>query len=91
MIDASQARYWRGHLLDAAPGEVLEISRRDTSGLPHGVTNAIQKYGLRFSVSTVPSAEAESWLSEGGYVIFKFWATDFPSVTRFSGNNPAAR
>jgi hypothetical protein len=91
MIDATQASYWRGRLFDSTPREVFEISRRDTSGLAPGVTSAIAKYGLRFSVCTVPSGEAESWLSQGGNVIFKFWATEFPSLTRFSGNNPAVR
>jgi hypothetical protein len=91
MMDASQSGYWRGRLFDAPPGEVFEISPRNTSGLPRRVTEAIQKYGLCFSVSTVSSVEAESWLSQGGNVIFKFWATEFPSVTRFSGNNPASR
>ena len=91
MMDASQASYWRGRLFDATLGEVFEISRRNTSGLPRRVTEAIQKYGLRFSVSTVSSVETESWLSQGGNVIFKFWVSEFPSVTRFSGNNPASR
>jgi len=91
MMDASQSGYWRGRLFDATLGDVFEISRRNTSGLPGRVTEAIQKYGLRFSVSTVSSVEAESWLSQDGNVVFKFWATEFPSVTRFSGNNPASR
>ena len=91
MMDASQALYWRGRLFAATRGEVFEISRRNTSGLPRRVTEAINQYGLRFSASTVSSVEAESWLSQGGNVVFKFWATEFPSVTRFSGNNPASR
>jgi hypothetical protein len=81
----------RGRLFDATFGEVFEISRRNTSGLTHGVSCVIDKYGLRFSVSTVPSVEAESSLNQGGNVVFKFWATEFPSLTRFSGNNPAVR
>jgi len=55
------------------------------------VATAIRKWGLHYSVSVVPPGNAETWLSENGMVIFKFWATGFPSVRRFSGNNPAAR
>jgi hypothetical protein len=91
MMDASQASYWRGRLFDSKLGEVFEISRGVTSELPRRVTEAIHQYGLRFSVSTVSPVEADSWLSQGGYVIFKFWATEFPSLTRYSGNNPASR
>jgi uncharacterized membrane protein len=91
MIDASQVSYWRSRLFDSKPGEVFEISRRDTSGLPRVVATAIRKLGLHFSVSSVPPGDAEVWLSANGMVVFKFWATDFPSVHRFSGNNPAAR
>jgi hypothetical protein len=55
------------------------------------VAPAIRKWELQFSVSIVPPGDAEAWLSENGMVIFKFWATGFPSVHCFSGNNPAAR
>src|SRR5882757_1052120 len=91
MIDASQVSYWRSRLFGSSPGEGFEISRRDTSGLPSVVATAIGTFGLHYSVSIVPPGDAESWLRENGLVVFKFWATGFPSVHRFSGNNPAAR
>jgi hypothetical protein len=91
MIDASQVSYWRSRLFDSKPGEIFEISKRDTSGLPSVVAPAIRKWGLQVSVSIVPPGDAEAWLSENGMVIFKFWASGFPSVHCFSGNNPAAR
>jgi len=46
---------------------------------------------LRVSATVVDAKDAEPWLSENGYVVFKFWATDFPMVNFFSGNNPAIR
>ena len=91
VIDASQASYWRSRLFDSRVGEVFEISRADLSGLPLAVALAIQKFALRFSVTVADPAEAEPWLSEGGAIVFKFWATDFPSVRSYSGNNPAVR
>jgi hypothetical protein len=56
---------------------------------PGGLASAIDQYDLRFSVSTAPAAEADTWLSSNGNVVFKFWVTDFPTLIRFSGNNPA--
>ncbi len=91
VIDASQASYWRSRLFDSRVGEVFEISRADLSGLPLAAALAIQKFALRFSVTVADPAEAEPWLSEGGAIVFKFWATDFPSVRSYSGNNPAVR
>jgi len=91
MIDASLVSYWRSRLFESNPGEVFEISRRDTSGLPSVVATAIRTFGLHYSVSVVPPGDAQAWLSENGMVLFKFWATGFPSVHCFSGNNPASR
>ena len=91
VIDASQASYWRSRLFDSRAGEVFEISRADLSGLPLDVALAIQRFALRFSVTVANPAEGEPWLSEGGAVVFKFWATDFPGVKSYSGNNPAVR
>jgi hypothetical protein len=91
VIDATQVAYWRGKLFDSRAGEVFEISRADVSGLPLQVAAAIRKFGLRFSVAVVDPAQAAPWLSEGGLVVFKFWATDFPTIVLYSGSNPAVR
>ena len=89
--DATQASYWRKRLLDSAPGEVFELSRADLSGLSRGSALAVHRFGLRYSATVVDAKYAEPWLSENGCVVFKFWATDFPMVSFFSGNNPASR
>ena len=91
VIDASQSSYWRSRLFDSKSGDVFEISWVDLAGLPSRVALAIRKFGLRFSVTVADPAEAEPWLRECAPVIFKFWATDFPSVRRYSANNPAVR
>lgn len=90
-IDATQAPYWRTRLLDSAPGEVFELSQGNLSGLSRGSALAVQKFGLRISATVVDARDAEPWLSENGCVVFKFWATDFPTVSFFSGNSPAIR
>ncbi len=90
-IDATQASYWRRRLLDSTPGEVFELSRVNLSGLSRSAALAVQKSGLRISVTVVDARDAEPWLSENGCVVFKFWATDFPTVSFFSGNSPAIR
>ena len=90
-IDATQASYWRRRLLNSTPSEVFELSRADLSGLSRDAALAVQKFGLRISATVVDARGAEPWLSENGCVVFKFWATDFPTVTFFSGNSPAIR
>lgn len=90
-IDATQASYWRKRLLDSTPGEVLELSRADLLGLSRDAVLAVQKFGLRFSAAVVDARDAEPWLGENGCVVFKFWATDFPTVSFFTGNNSAIR
>ena len=89
--DATQASYWRRRLLDSTPGEVFELSRADVSGLSRGAAIAVQRFDLRISATVVDARDAEPWLSENGCVVFKFWATDFPTVSFFSGNSPAIR
>ena len=91
VLDASQSSYWRIRLFESKAGEVFEISRANLSGMPWRVALAIQQFDLRFSVTVAEPAEAESWLSENGAVVFKFWATEFPTVKLFSGNNPRVR
>jgi len=88
IIDASQYSYWRKLLFESNEYDVFEISTDHCNGLDSDTVAAINKYNLRFKVSKVPSHEAEDWLSQGGSVIFKFWATDYPSVVMFTGNNP---
>ena len=91
VVDLSQVSAWRLRLFDSKPGEVFEISREDLSGLPSRVAAALRRYRLRYSVTVADVAEGEPWLRENGAVVFKFWATAFPTVKAFSGNNPAVR
>ena len=89
VIDASLSAYWRTRLFDSKPGESFDISRADLSGLHWSVAMAIQRYDLRYCVAVVDPTETEPWVGAGGAVVFKFWATDFPTVKRYSGNHPA--
>ncbi|GAB3255625.1 hypothetical protein [Chitinimonas naiadis] len=88
VIDASVNSLWRKRLFEAQPGDIFSICKNDTAGLHQEVVNAIYRYDLKFSVRTAVATEAESWLSENGMVLFKFWATGFPTLSRFTGNNP---
>ena len=91
LVDASQASSWRSRLFDSKAGKVFEISKTDVSGLSLPVAIALRRFGLRFSVAAADPQDAEPWLSENGAVVFKFWATAFPAVRAFSGNNPGQR
>ncbi|KQU80515.1 hypothetical protein ASE08_26350 [Rhizobacter sp. Root16D2] len=70
---------------------MFELSRASLEGLSGDAAGAIQKLGLRFSVTRSESEAADSWLEQNGAVVFKFWATDFPEVRFLSGNNSAIR
>jgi hypothetical protein len=86
-IDLSQSSPWRKKLFESVNQEVFTISQGDV-GLPQDLAAAVLKYRLEFSVRTAAPHEAEPWLSENGAIIFKFWATKYPSLQRFTGNNP---
>jgi hypothetical protein len=88
VLDLSQHSYWRKRLFDSVPGEVFAVSGGCTRGLRRDAQVAICRYGLHFSLQKIESSEAEMWLSEGGFVVFEFWATAYPSLRVRSGNNP---
>jgi hypothetical protein len=89
IIDLSQVSYWRKRVFESSPNQVFAISADDTRGLRKNGVTAIHRYKLHYCVRIVEMAEAGSWLNDSGLVIFKFWATDFPTVRAYSGNNPA--
>lgn len=88
VIDASQVSYWRKILFNSEYNEAFPIDKDHLEGLWPDTAKAIQRLNLRFKVAKVPAELAEPWLSEGGLVIFKFWAANYPSVKMYSGNNP---
>ncbi|MBC2737473.1 MAG: hypothetical protein HF981_24140 [Desulfobacteraceae bacterium] len=88
VVDLSQNSYWRKKLFDAEENEPFDIDKNNIDHLPNNLIKEILEYDLKYQVAKVPSDETESWLSEGGLVIFKFWVKDFPSVKIYSGNNP---
>jgi hypothetical protein len=88
VLDLSQDSRWRKRLFDSVPGQVFAISVNDTQGLSRDAAAAVRRYRLHFSLQRVDSSEAEAWLSEGHNAIFKFWATTYPGVRVYSGNNP---
>lgn len=88
LADASQSRFWRQRIFSSQVGEVLSIDRDTCQSLPARLCHALRRYGLRYSVRIAAASEGPQWLSEDGLVLFKFWATDFPRVHDFSGNNP---
>ena len=88
VIDASQDSYWRKKLFESEDYELFPIDKDHLEGLLPEVAKAIKQYDLHYLSAKVPAEEAEPWLSEGGLMIFKFWAKTYHSVKMFSGNNP---
>jgi len=91
VVDASLVSSWRKKLFDANESEEFSIDSDNCDGLWADTVAALKKYQLSYRVARVPDSEAEVWLSDGGMVVFKFWATKYPSVRIFSGNNPDIR
>ena len=87
LYEVSTSPYWRKLLFESKPNKVLGISYCSYSALSDSLRKALSTYHLEFSVSVVSENEAESWLSENGNVIFKFWANAIPSLKMYSGNN----
>lgn len=88
VVDATQHTYWRDLLYKSDYYDSIPINKEHMQGLSKCVCLAIEKYNLQYLTAKIRPDEAESWLSDGGLVIFKFWAQEFPSVNIFSGNNP---
>ncbi|XOF33609.1 MAG: hypothetical protein ACL93V_16700 [Candidatus Electrothrix sp. YB6] len=88
VIDASQNSYWRQKLFESEKYESFQIDKDHLEGILPEVARAIKRYDLYYLASKVSADEAEPWLSEGGLIIFKFWAKHHPSVKMFSGNSP---
>lgn len=68
--------------------KLVPIDKDHLEDLWPDTAKAIQRLNLRYMVAKVPAESTEPWLSEGGLVIFKFWAVRHPSVKAYSGNNP---
>lgn len=88
VIDASQQTYWRKKLFESTTDQVFVIDQHHHVGLCPATIAALKKYELSYSVKKVDDSEAAAWLSQGGLVIFKFWANRYPKVKAFTGNNP---
>ena len=90
IIDASQYSYWRCLLFDSKDHEEFLIDREHVQDFPQRTVDAIRRFNLKYKVK-VTDEYVNEWFSESGLVMFKFWASDFPSVKMFSGNNPDVR
>ena len=86
--DLSLDSSWRKRLFEANFHQAFPIDAGHLDDVPGRIAEPIKKFNLRFLAAKVPPQETESWLSDGGMIVFKFWAQEYPSVSRFSGNNP---
>lgn len=88
VIDASQKSFWRRKLFEAKENFTFIIDYENCQELSPDTIEALRKYKLRYLVAKVAECEAESWLSEDGLVVFKFWPLKYPGIKMYSGNNP---
>ena len=88
VIDLSQKSYWRERLFNSNKNQHFDINENNFEEASKILKEAIMKYKLKFKVCRVHESEADHWLSEGGNIVFKFWATNYPSLKAYTGNNP---
>jgi hypothetical protein len=88
LVDLSQRSFWRARLFQASLGESYPVDSDHLDGVPARLAGAICARHLRFEIAKVAPEETEPWLSEGGLIVFRFRAREFPSVALYSGNNP---
>ncbi len=90
---------FRRALMEAPRGAFLEIDAEHLALLSPLVAAVVRKWRLHYLATAVHCAELpldESWITvppkrsdtASPWVVFKFSARDFPSVCRFTGNNP---
>jgi hypothetical protein len=82
---------WRRRLLAARPGTLFYIDAA-TLAVGHRSTDRdIRRFELKYAVSTIPlRSGSEQPLHDGGLIVFRFVAREFPEVNDTSWNNPAA-
>tara|TARA_B110000196_G_C21144824_1_gene665965 strand:+ start:1091 stop:1423 length:333 start_codon:yes stop_codon:yes gene_type:complete len=91
IIDLSQVSSWRRRLFDSKFDDPFLIDSNDCEGLSPNAIEAINKYGLEYTVSKIPADRAsDDWIASGGMVVFEFRAREYPSVMIQTGNNPDA-
>jgi hypothetical protein len=90
VIDLSLIASWRARLFETPIGQYIPLDGSRLEGVPERLMKAIRRHRLEFEAARVPATEAEPWLSEGGLVVFRFRAREFPSIVHHSGNNPDA-
>jgi predicted ribosome-associated RNA-binding protein Tma20 len=86
---ASLSSTWRKKLFQTREYEIFDFSQSDLITLLKNEP-ILRKYRFQFSVMVIPKHTAPLWLQEDIYVVFKFFAKEFPEVYQLSGNNPAA-
>ena len=88
VIDLSTVSFWRARLFSAPLGQEFPLDAEHLEGVPDALARDVRRHRLRYQAARVLPEEAEPWLSEGGLVIFRFRAREFPAVAVYSGNNP---
>jgi hypothetical protein len=87
LYDVSVNGDWRKKLFNAPRGEIFGVDESCLEGLDETTRAAILEYDLRYNFGVIKPLDCDAWFSEGGLVVFKFWARDFPGVSAFSGND----
>lgn len=86
--DISQSPWWRQRLFAAEVGQQLAIANPTNEEIPAFLQKILRRYRLSYQVAKVPHSQTKGWFGYEDCVMFRFEATEFPTVHDFSANNP---
>lgn len=84
-LEISIDSYWRKRLREKSYNEKLEITYRRPDEIPKYIRKEILLYKLEFEA--MRTASCKEYFDEG-LEIFAFQSKEFPSMIRYTGNNP---
>ncbi len=89
IIDLSQVSSWRKRLFNSQFDELLLVDSNNTEGIGPDAIEVLNKYGLEYTVSKVPSERVSyEWITSDGLIVFEFKARKYPCILFQTGNNP---
>ena len=78
---------WHAKLFQSNIGEAHPTASAHVHWSSADLGASLRRHKIEFFASRAEPNDAEAWLSDGGMVIFKFWADGQPDLYACSGNN----
>jgi hypothetical protein len=83
-LEISQTSHWRALLFSSAYDEKILIDLSSVMQIPEYIRESFRQYDLKYYVSKIRNCP-EAF--DPGLEVFKFEASEYPDIIRYSGNN----